>query len=113
MLSILLASAVVFTPENSEVVIASDAPKTVLFAAEEATNFLSRVFGAPVPIVTSPSAGKASLVLGDNVHSRAAGIDVAKLPRDGFVLRTHGDRVYAAGRRQEKPSTALMYTRLL
>ena len=101
MLSILLASAVVFTPENSEVVIASDAPKTVLFAAEEATNFLSRVFGAPVPIVTSPSAGKASLVLGDNVHSRAAGIDVAKLPRDGFVLRTHGDHVYAAGRDSE------------
>ena len=60
-MSILLASAVVFTPENSEVVISSDAPKTVLFAAEEATNFLSRVFGAPVPIVTAPSVGRASL----------------------------------------------------
>ena len=88
MLPILLAFAVVFTPENSEVVIAPDAPKTVLFAADEATNFLSRVLGAPVPIVTTPSAGRASLVLGDNVYSRKAGIDVAKLPRDGFVLRT-------------------------
>lgn len=98
MLPIFLAFAVVFTPENSEVVIAPDAPKTVLFAADEATNFLSRVLGAPVPIVTAPSAGRASLVLGDNVYSRKAGIDVAKLPRDGFVLRTQGGRVYAAGR---------------
>ena len=47
----LAATAVTFTAGNSEVVIASKPPPVVRFAAEEATNFLSRVLGAPVPIV--------------------------------------------------------------
>ena len=46
------------TAENSEVVVAAKAPKTVQFAACEATNFLSRVFGAPLPVVNVPSDGK-------------------------------------------------------
>ena len=38
---------------KTEVVIAQDAPKSVVFAAEEMTNFLSRVFQSSVPLVRS------------------------------------------------------------
>ena len=41
---------VTLTAGNAQVVIAPDAPKTVRFAAEEMTNFLSRVLGGAVPL---------------------------------------------------------------
>ena len=90
--------AVVFTGANTEVVVAKRAPKTVRFAAQEATNFLSRTFGRAIPVVNAPTAGKASLVLGENEWSKAAGIDLEGRKRDTFVIRTLGDAVYVAGR---------------
>ena len=45
--------SLVLTPGNTEVVIAPDAPKTVLFAVEELTNLLSQAYGRAVPVVTS------------------------------------------------------------
>ena len=51
-------AAVTFKPGESEVVIGAKASQVVAFAAAEATNFLSRVLGAPVPIVHEPTPGK-------------------------------------------------------
>ena len=82
---------------RTEVLVAPDAPKTVLFAADEMTNFLSRVFGADVPIVTSPTPGRVSISLGRNEWSRAAGLEPEKLPRDGFCFKAEAGRVYIAG----------------
>ena len=93
----LSATAVTFTAGNSEVVIASKPPPVVRFAAAEATNFLSRVLGAPVPIVNEPSEGRASLVLGMNKWSRTAGIDLSGSPRDSFAIKTSGGNVFVAG----------------
>ena len=93
----LSATAVTFTAGNSEVVIASKPPPVVRFAAAEATNFLSRVLGAPVPIVNEPSEGRASLVLGVNKWSRTAGIDLSGSPRDSFAIKTSGGNVFVAG----------------
>ena len=107
MIGLALFAAVTMSSATTEVVIAPDAPQTVVFAAQEATNFLSCVFGVPVAFSTAPTAGKVSLVLGDNAWSRAAGIDVAKLPRDGFAIRTGDDRIYIAGR--DDPKTDLTH----
>ena len=72
-----LAATCVIEPSRVEVVTDAKACPSVVFAAEEMTNFLSRVLGAHVPLVHRPSAGKVvSIVLGDNEWSRAAGIDV-------------------------------------
>lgn len=100
--AVLLTAALTLTPQTTEVVVAPDAPRTVRFAAQEATNFLSRVFGMFVPVVTAPTEDRASIVLGDNVWSRAAGVDVSTLPRDGFVIRTIGRQVLIAGRDDPK-----------
>ena len=68
--------------------IAADALSTTRFAACEMTNFLSRIFGAPVPVVSRASAGRVPVFVGDGPAARAAGIDVAALPHDGFALRS-------------------------
>ena len=91
-------SSVSLRPGGAEVLVAPTAPKTVRFAADDLTNHLSQVLGAAVPVVTAPTDGKVQIVVGDSEWSRAAGIDVAKLPRDGFVLKTSAGRVYVVGR---------------
>lgn len=94
----LYALPVVLMTGQTEVVVAPDAPKTVLFAADEMTNVLSQVFGEAVPIVTAPSAGRHGIYLGDSVWTRAAGIDVSRFPRDGFSIIAKGRDVFIAGR---------------
>jgi len=96
----LAASAIEFTPENTEVVVAPGAwrnQQVAWFAAQEMTNFLSRAFGAKVPVKTDFNPKKCSIVLGSNTWSVAAGIDTAKLPQDGFATRTKGNAVFIAG----------------
>lgn len=102
MFSVLLAAAVIMHPGRTEVVIAPDAPRSVVFAAEEATNFLSRILAKPVPIALSPSPGATSVVLGSNIWTRAADIRTEKLKRDAFVLKTAPGRIYIAGRDDHK-----------
>ena len=91
------AEEVVFRPGRSEVVVDAKAGSVVRFAADEVTNFLSRVLGSPVPLVTAPTAGRASLVLGTNAWSAAAGLRPEKLQRDSFMVKAEGSRVYIAG----------------
>ena len=93
------AGQIVLTADNAEVVISPGAPDITLFAAEEMTNFLSRAFGADVPLVTSPTRGKASVIVGTNQWSAGAGVNPRLLKRDGFVLKTDvaAKRIYVAG----------------
>lgn len=88
--------------DRAEVVLAPDAPKTVLFAAEEMTNFLSRTFARAVPIVAEPTPGAHSIVIGSNAWSRTAGLDTAALARDAFMIVARGGCVFIAGRDDQK-----------
>lgn len=100
---------VVFTPGRTEVVLAPGAPGAAAFAAFEATNFLSRVLGAVVPIVHRPTGkGFASLVLGSNVWSVAAGVVPDGSVRDGFRIRAARDRVYVVGNDDDVDVPGLM-----
>ena len=94
----LSAHGLELTSGGVDVVVAADAPSTTRFAASEMTNFLSRVLGASVPVVHEPSPGRVPVFVGDGPHVRAAGIDVAALPHDGFALRVSGTCVIVAGR---------------
>ena len=89
---------VVLTPDNAEVLVAPEACPVVRFAADDLTNHLAKVFGRAIDVVTGPTAGKVQVVVGDSRWTREAGIDVDSLPRDAFCLKTHGGRVYVAGR---------------
>ena len=86
-----------------QVVIAEDAVKNVHFAAQEMTNFLSRVLGAEVPIVEKTKVkgegeqGMSSIYLGAGEWVRQAGLDVAQLKEDGYFIRSVPDGVVIAG----------------
>ena len=92
------AGAAEFSAGKVRVVVEPGASKVVLFAAEEATNFLSRVLGAPVPVVNAPEAGTTSLFLGDSKWARAEGLDPTDKPHDSFFLKSTRDAVYVVGR---------------
>ena len=81
-----------------DVVVDPSAPSTVRFAACEMTNFLSRAFGVPAPIVSVPAAGRVPVVLGDCARTRAAGLRPDRLPRDGFEVNVTANGVFIAGR---------------
>ena len=92
-----LAAALVFTPENTEVVVAQNAAPSTRFAAKEMSRFISAALGSEVPVVHSPTAGKASVVLGVNEWSKSAGLAPEKLPRDGFQICVADGRVHVLG----------------
>ena len=100
------------TSEGTDVVIASDAPPAVRLAAEELTNFLSRVLSGGVPIAHEPRAGRTAILLGVNEWSRAAGIDPDWLPRDSFITRVASDRVYLVGRDDPKIDFRMLVEKL-
>ena len=75
----LRADEVVLAPGRVDVVLPKKAWPVEKFAAEELTNFLSRVLGAAVPVVQKPAADRAAILLG-----RAAELDVSGLERDAF-----------------------------
>ena len=66
-------------PGEVDVVIPEKPLPVERFAAQELTNFLSRVLGEPVPVVADTGKGRAAILLG-----RAAGLDVSNLERDAF-----------------------------
>lgn len=74
------------TAERAEAVISPDAPKTVRFAAEEMTNFLSRDFGGEVAAASAPTAGRKGIYFGDGEWTRRAGIDTAGEKSSGHDL---------------------------
>ena len=97
-LTAMCGSAVTLMPERMEVVVANDAPQITAFAGDELTNFLSKALGRQIPLVTAPSEGRQSIVLGEKALPAAAGMDFSKEPRDTFVISAEGERVYIAGR---------------
>ena len=82
------------TAETAEIVLAEGASDATRIAARELGFFLEKAFGRSVPTVAAPTDGRKSIVLGENAWSRAAGIDPKPLPRDSFVLKTVGDRLF-------------------
>ncbi len=86
------------TDEFSDVVIICDSQcKVVAYAAEELQCYLGKAMGRKPLLAEQPSGEGLQLVLGDGPLSRAAGLDVAALPDDGFYIRRVGNRVYLLG----------------
>ena len=88
-----------------EIVVEQPVP-VVNFAAKELQTFLKQATGQTVPIVKKVSGGKTALVLGDCPSARAAGLDVSKLPDEGFRILRKGNCVFIAGRDDPKQNPA-------
>ena len=91
------SSEVPLTGDRAEVAIAPDAPSATRFAASVMTNYLSRVLGRDVPVVTAPTPGKYTIILGTNVWSRAVRLAPESLKRDSFCVKILPERAYIAG----------------
>jgi hypothetical protein len=82
------------------IVIAAEAPPSERYAAEELRQYLQKMSGASLAIVTdSEPVQSREILLGDNSHLRGLKkkIDFTALGREGFVLRTDGDKLIIAG----------------
>ena len=81
-----------------EIVVPEGSSPTSKFAAQELQSFLEQSTGAKIPLTDKAAGSKTAIIIGDNTLSAAAGIEVKKLPRDSFVIRSAGNRIYIAGR---------------
>ena len=72
------------------------------YVAEKLQYYLGKVSGQEIPIVNAPSGNRLSIILGDCELSRAAGLDVSRLPREGYFILRKGNSIYLAGVDSEK-----------
>ena len=79
------------------IVVTDGAPAPVRFAGDELKEHLDLMTGGSFQVVkTIPADGKA-IVLGDCAQARVAGIDVTRIARDGYAIRTVRDTIFIAG----------------
>jgi len=55
-------------------------------------------------VAEAPPADKSAIVIGDCGETRKAGIEAAKIPIEGFVVKTAANRVYLVGSTQKLPA---------
>ena len=80
------------------IVVPDEAGGPAKFAAEELANFLGKSLNAKIPVSQQRDPNwKHAIILGDSALSRKAGLDLSKVSRDGFLIRTIGKDVYIAG----------------
>ena len=87
-----------------EIVVDEKASPTAKFAAEELRKYLVQSTGADIAVVNSPGKEKTAIVVGNGPLTIAAGIDVKKLPRDGFIIKSTGNSIFIAGRDDKRYS---------
>jgi len=84
------------------IVVPQKTSKVAAFAAKELQNYLSKSFGTQVPIVKSPASKKVSIIVGNSTTARKYGINIATLPRDGFIIKTIGKNIIIVGKDDPK-----------
>ena len=75
----------------------------VRFAARELQSFLKQSTGKEVPVGGTIAPDKFNLILGDHPEARKDGLDLSKLPDEGYYIRRIGNRLYIAG--NDSPET--------
>ena len=106
------------TPEKITkiAIVKANGKPVVAYAAKELQTFLEQAMGQKPAIVSAPAPGCFTVVLGDGEFARKAGLDVNKLPPEGFYLRRAGNVLFIAGRDSDtetpaKPGVNVFYPR--
>ncbi len=94
------AKVVIVTPEN--------APPPVKFAAEELQEYLKKITGAEFKIVHEIPQSAPSIIIGEQ-FVKAVDIDVNKIKRDGYVIKTVGERIYIAGKDDNSERAKILF----
>ena len=64
---------------------------------------MSQITGAKVKVLTAPTGKVPAFIVGDVKAAKAAGIDLAKLDRDGFFIKTFKGNVIIIGNDERSP----------
>ena len=67
------------------------------FAADEMAQRLSKVLGVKITPVKKPSGKCTAIFIGDAALAKKHGMDVSKIDRDGYFIRTVGKNIIIAG----------------
>ena len=87
----------VLKPGNFEVLTGDNTP-TVKLAAQEIADGLSLVFGTKIKPVTKAGGKAVQICVGDRKLAAQLKIDPALFDRDGFVIKTSGNKILIIGR---------------
>ena len=85
------------TSDNFEIVECQNTP-TVKFAAKEIADILSDAFGKPVKPVTQSTGKKYEIRIADAEMAASMGINPESFDRDGFIIKTVGNKILIIGR---------------
>jgi hypothetical protein len=83
---------------DTHIVVPPNSKPTVRFAAKELAQYLGEALEGAIPVVTAPQEQGVAICLGDNQYAREMGIDVNTFDRDGFAIKSQGNRIVIAGR---------------
>ena len=72
------------------------------YTATELRRCLKLATGKEIPLVTRIDPAKFTIVVGDGEVTRKAGVDVTKLPAEGFYIVRKGNTLFIAGRDEAK-----------
>ena len=94
---------------NCNIVVPAGSSKVAIFAGKELQKFLSKSFSKRIPLIRKTENNKISIVIASNKKAAEYGIDVNKIPRDGFAIKTIGNKIIIAGQDDPKvdPASAL------
>lgn len=73
---------------NVEILVPEKSPDTVSFAAKELKDVLDKSGRINISIVSKESGSRQTVIVLGREAAEKAGIDIASLPRDGFVIKT-------------------------
>ena len=79
-----------------EVVVSDSKNRSAVTAGSELALYLGKIIGSKVPVVRKAS-GKVPAFILSHGGAKAAGIDLSKIDRDGFVIKTVGSNIIIAG----------------
>ena len=88
----------VLEPGNFEIVAGKNTSPAAKFAAEEIADALSKVFQTKIQVVSQASGKKTEIRPGDWALANSLGIKAEELDRDGFVIKTAGNKILIVGR---------------
>lgn len=80
------------------IVVPDEAGPVAQFAGKELQTLIIQSLGDNIQVSPNAEIGKAAIILGNSKELRESGVDISKLSRDGFVIKTHKGNILIAGR---------------
>ena len=79
-----------------EVVIPEKSSPMLRYAGSQLAFYLEKIIGGKVAVTAKPSGKKTAFILGPS-GAKLAGFDLKKLDRDGYIIKTIGNKIAIAG----------------